>query len=53
MVHIHDPRTAQQKMHCGYYEVELMRYAAQWKIARTRIQLQNDCVATVLDFYLL
>jgi len=53
LVHLYDPRTTVQKSHHGYYEVTLRQHAGAWRIARKKIHLQNDCVAAVLDFYLL
>lgn len=52
-VQIYDPRTTVQKVHHGWYEMRLQRTATAWRIARKKIHLQNDCVAAVLDFYLL
>ncbi len=53
MVNVYDPRTSKQTMHFGRYEVALERHGEQWLFARKKIHLQNDCVAAVLDFYML
>jgi benzoate/toluate 1,2-dioxygenase beta subunit/2,4,5-trichlorophenoxyacetic acid oxygenase 2 len=52
-VHFFEPRTAQQRVHFGYYEVALVLTNDGWQIASKKIHLQNDCVAPVVDFYLL
>lgn len=51
-VHVYDPRTTVQKVHHGSYDVTLRAVGGEWRIARKTIRLQNDCVAAVLDFYL-
>lgn len=53
LVHVYDPRTAREKTYCGRYEITLGLQAAQWQITHKKIHLQNDCVAAVLDFYML
>lgn len=51
VVHVYQPRTAKQHMHFGRYEVQLKRHGQDWRIARKTTHLQNDRVATVIDFY--
>jgi 3-phenylpropionate/cinnamic acid dioxygenase small subunit len=53
MVQIYEPRTGLQRVHFGHCEVTLARVDQRWEITRKTIHLQNDCVAAVLDFYLL
>lgn len=53
MVQIYQPHSAGQHVHHGRCECTLRRQAATWCITRKKIQLANDCVNAVLDFYLL
>lgn len=53
MVAVHDPRTALSHSYFGWCELTLRSDGAAWRIARKVFHLQNDCVAAVLDFYML
>lgn len=53
MVQFYEPRTTAQRVHFGHYEVTLVPGDEGWVFARQITHLQNDCVAAVLDFYLL
>lgn len=53
MVQFYEPRTTTQRVHFGSYAVALAPGTESWVITRKTIHLQNDCVAAVLDFYLL
>jgi len=53
MVLAYEQRTAKQHQHFGRYEMQLKKHGNHWLIARKKIQLQNDRVPTVIDFYLL
>ncbi len=53
LVHLYDPRTLQERSLCGRVEITLALQSAAWRITHKTVHLQNDCVAAVLDFYML
>lgn len=53
MIAVHDPRTALSHSYFGWCELTLRADGTDWRIARKIFHLQNDCVAAVLDFYML
>ena len=52
-VHVFQPRTAQQYVNFGYYEVQLKQVDQQWLIAAKTIHLKNDLIPALVDFYTL
>jgi 3-phenylpropionate/cinnamic acid dioxygenase small subunit len=49
--HVYFPRQHGTEAFFGHSEHELVLDAAQWKIARKKIVLQNDYIPTMIDFY--
>ncbi len=50
-VHHYDPKRKTQHVLFGFYEHELRRAGADWRIARKKIVLLNDRLPAVTDFY--
>jgi 3-phenylpropionate/cinnamic acid dioxygenase small subunit len=52
-VHLFNPANARQHVFFGLYEHTLRRVAGNWKIARKKVLVMNDCIPTVLDVYMI
>lgn len=53
MVLVYSPRTEKQHNNFGHYELRLEKIDQRWVIVRKKIQLQNDVVPALIDFYML
>jgi 3-phenylpropionate/cinnamic acid dioxygenase small subunit len=54
LVQVYNPRTEKQHSNFGHYELRLKQNAAQrWVISWKKIQIQNDLVPALIDFYML
>jgi len=53
MVQVYQPRGTRQWTNFGRCELRLLRRGADWRFARKKIHLLNDCTGAVLDFYLI
>ena len=52
-VQVFQPRTAQQYVNFGDYEITLKRVDQRWLIAAKTIHLKNDLIPALVDFYTL
>lgn len=53
MVLLYNPRTERQHSNFGHYDLRLEKIDRRWIIVRKKIQLQNDLVPALIDFYTL
>ncbi len=53
MTGLYNPRSFVQSTLFGRLMLQLTLREEGWRIARKTVQLQNDCVASVLDFYMI
>lgn len=53
MVQVYEPRSGKQYANFGHYELRLAEHDAAWRIAWKKIQLKNDLIPALIEFYTL